>query len=45
MARRRWRSSVRFQRRSLRRALDVAFIAFIRDELKFDSIDALVCGG
>jgi riboflavin kinase/FMN adenylyltransferase len=23
-------------------ALDVAFIAFIRDELKFDSIDALV---
>ena len=44
---RQWRAAagsvpVRLQGRSLWHRLDVAFIAFIRDELKFDGIDALV---
>ena len=43
MARRCWKSSCSISRAtSTAQALDVAFIGFIRDELKFDSVDALI---
>ena len=43
MARRCWKCSCSISRAiSMAAALDVAFIAFIREELKFDSIEALV---
>ena len=43
MARRCWKCSCSISRAtSTAQSLDVAFIDFIRDELKFDSVDALV---
>ena len=43
MARRCWKCSCSTSRAiSTVQSLDVAFIAFIRDELKFDGIEALI---
>ena len=42
MARRCWKFSCSISRATSMETLDIAFIGFIRDELKFDSVDALV---